>query len=240
MTDRDAFHAAIFASPDDDLPRLVYADYLDEQGVHDRAAFLRLLCAARTCPPQLDKLRPLVADLRKTMVKVGAAWVEEVCPVPPAVVVGPWVDADHEANREVLAFLRNQRRERTGLRPSDAERVRVGFEVRWPSHWVVDRLWDQLQPALSPAAACAIDGVPALVDVWSGVVMAVAAGSGYAIRQPDEATTPIRLTPYQPGERTIRRLVEAHLSPGWVSGGMCAEEDDLLAAAVAEFDPANG
>ncbi|MCU0706378.1 MAG: TIGR02996 domain-containing protein [Fimbriiglobus sp.] len=45
MTDeREAFHAAIWQTPDDDLPRLVYADWLDERGEHDEAAFLRLLC----------------------------------------------------------------------------------------------------------------------------------------------------------------------------------------------------
>jgi uncharacterized protein (TIGR02996 family) len=32
MTDRDALIAAIAAAPADDLPRLVYADWLDENG----------------------------------------------------------------------------------------------------------------------------------------------------------------------------------------------------------------
>lgn len=42
MTDRDALLAAVLASPDDDLPRLVYADWLEEHGDADRAAFIRL------------------------------------------------------------------------------------------------------------------------------------------------------------------------------------------------------
>ncbi|HEY1379134.1 MAG TPA: TIGR02996 domain-containing protein [Gemmataceae bacterium] len=45
MTDRAAFLAAIAARPDDDLPRLVFADWLDEHGEADRAAFVRLQCA---------------------------------------------------------------------------------------------------------------------------------------------------------------------------------------------------
>lgn len=45
MTGDDAFLAAIIAAPTDDLPRLVYADYLDEQGDHDRAEFIRLQIA---------------------------------------------------------------------------------------------------------------------------------------------------------------------------------------------------
>jgi uncharacterized protein (TIGR02996 family) len=48
MTDGDGLHAAILAAPDDDLPRLVYADWLDEQGGVDnalRAEFIRLQVA---------------------------------------------------------------------------------------------------------------------------------------------------------------------------------------------------
>lgn len=41
MTDRDSFIAAIAATPTDDLPRLVFADWLDENGDGDRAAFIR-------------------------------------------------------------------------------------------------------------------------------------------------------------------------------------------------------
>lgn len=46
--DHDAFFRAICAAPDDDGPRLVYADWLDEQGdavLSARAEFIRLQCA---------------------------------------------------------------------------------------------------------------------------------------------------------------------------------------------------
>jgi uncharacterized protein (TIGR02996 family) len=45
MSDRAAFIAAIIAAPDDDLPRLVFADWLDEHGDSARAEFIRLQCA---------------------------------------------------------------------------------------------------------------------------------------------------------------------------------------------------
>jgi uncharacterized protein (TIGR02996 family) len=41
MTDREALLAAVRESPDDDLPRLVFADWLDDRGEFDRAAFIR-------------------------------------------------------------------------------------------------------------------------------------------------------------------------------------------------------
>ncbi|VTU01329.1 Repeat-companion domain protein OS=Isosphaera pallida (strain ATCC 43644 / DSM 9630 / IS1B) GN=Isop_0391 PE=4 SV=1 [Gemmataceae bacterium] len=42
MSDGDALLAAIIANPDDDTPRLVYADWLDENGQPERAEFIRL------------------------------------------------------------------------------------------------------------------------------------------------------------------------------------------------------
>jgi uncharacterized protein (TIGR02996 family) len=42
MTDAAALLAAIRAAPDDDAPRLVYADWLDEHGHPERAEFIRL------------------------------------------------------------------------------------------------------------------------------------------------------------------------------------------------------
>ncbi|MDB5311977.1 MAG: hypothetical protein JWO38_6179 [Gemmataceae bacterium] len=61
MSDRDALLAAILAAPDDDLPRLVYADWLDENGraippperrtAADRAAFIRAQIEAARAEP---------------------------------------------------------------------------------------------------------------------------------------------------------------------------------------------
>ncbi len=44
MTDEQAFLDAIGATPDDDMPRLVYADWLEERGFSDRAEYIRLQC----------------------------------------------------------------------------------------------------------------------------------------------------------------------------------------------------
>jgi uncharacterized protein (TIGR02996 family) len=53
MTDRDSLLAAIREHPEEDTPRLVYADWLDEHGEAERAGFIRAQCElARTpdCP----------------------------------------------------------------------------------------------------------------------------------------------------------------------------------------------
>jgi uncharacterized protein (TIGR02996 family) len=52
MLDREPFLRAIFAAPDDDLPRLVFADFLDEQGDHAWAELIRIQCELkRSLPP---------------------------------------------------------------------------------------------------------------------------------------------------------------------------------------------
>src|SRR5262245_46162790 len=48
MTERDALLAAVLAEPDDDGPRLVFADWLDDHGEPERAELIRL---------QIDRVR---------------------------------------------------------------------------------------------------------------------------------------------------------------------------------------
>jgi uncharacterized protein (TIGR02996 family) len=56
MSDALALVAAIRSAPDDDAPRLVYADWLDEHGQPERAEFIRVQCGlARTETPALLK-----------------------------------------------------------------------------------------------------------------------------------------------------------------------------------------
>jgi uncharacterized protein (TIGR02996 family) len=51
MTDHDALVRAVCDAPDDDTPRLVFADYLDDHGDHDRAAFVRAQVELARTPP---------------------------------------------------------------------------------------------------------------------------------------------------------------------------------------------
>jgi uncharacterized protein (TIGR02996 family) len=54
MSDADALLAAIRAAPDDDAPRLIYADWLEEHGQPGRAEFIRVQCElARNDSPTL-------------------------------------------------------------------------------------------------------------------------------------------------------------------------------------------
>jgi uncharacterized protein (TIGR02996 family) len=55
MTDGNALLAVIIANPDDDTPRLVYADWLQENGQPERTEFIRL---------QIERERLTPADPR--------------------------------------------------------------------------------------------------------------------------------------------------------------------------------
>jgi uncharacterized protein (TIGR02996 family) len=59
QTDRAAFLATIRANPLDDTPRLIFADWLEEQGEPERAAFIRFQCAF----PSWDSSHPRFAEL---------------------------------------------------------------------------------------------------------------------------------------------------------------------------------
>lgn len=50
-----SFLADIIENPDDDAPRLIYADWLDDSGQLDRAEFIRTQCAATMCSGESRK-----------------------------------------------------------------------------------------------------------------------------------------------------------------------------------------
>jgi uncharacterized protein (TIGR02996 family) len=56
MSDRDALLEAVFSSPADDAPRLVYADWLDEHGEPAQAAFIRAQIDLAHTEPDTAKL----------------------------------------------------------------------------------------------------------------------------------------------------------------------------------------
>jgi uncharacterized protein (TIGR02996 family) len=50
-----AFLQAMGEAPDDDAPRLIYADWLDERGERDRGEFSRVQCALERLQPQDER-----------------------------------------------------------------------------------------------------------------------------------------------------------------------------------------
>jgi uncharacterized protein (TIGR02996 family) len=73
-----AFLRTILASPEDDAPRLVYADWLDENGDPDRAEFIRLqVRLARTDlhDPEWPRLKAVVSQIEQAH---HVSWVNQL------------------------------------------------------------------------------------------------------------------------------------------------------------------
>jgi uncharacterized protein (TIGR02996 family) len=62
VTDREALYRAVVATPSDDAPRLILADWLDENGEADLAAFVRIQCELVRLPPS-----PILLDCRAVL-----------------------------------------------------------------------------------------------------------------------------------------------------------------------------
>jgi uncharacterized protein (TIGR02996 family) len=128
---RQAFLQSIAETPDDDAPRLIFADWLDEQGDHDRAEFIRLQCrlAWQPVPDTEDRLR--VYDLLDAN---EHTWLEDF---PEADEVRArlfergfvsWADVD-----SLEAF----RRHAAALRQTPARKIRVSQDQdgSLPANW---------------------------------------------------------------------------------------------------------
>ena len=75
MTHDEAFLQAIRDEPEDDAPRLIYADWLDEHGAEARAEFIRAQC--ERVRPSTDPGRAAALEMRawQLLVENWGAWV---------------------------------------------------------------------------------------------------------------------------------------------------------------------
>src|SRR5581483_6244046 len=77
----EAFIAAIAANPEDEVSRLVFADWLDDQGQPNRAEFIRLSCQLdphreRFDDEAINSLRERVEGLRCADADAEREWRE--------------------------------------------------------------------------------------------------------------------------------------------------------------------
>jgi uncharacterized protein (TIGR02996 family) len=75
MTHDEAFLQAVIESPEDDAPRLVYADYLDDHGRPERASLIRVQCLLAKLPEDDPRREELEAQERALLWKHEEEWV---------------------------------------------------------------------------------------------------------------------------------------------------------------------
>jgi len=78
LSDRDALFAAICANPEEDTPRLMFADWLDENGEPERAEFIRLQCELARLAEDGSDSQPLYEFLceRDYVTRPSADWTQ--------------------------------------------------------------------------------------------------------------------------------------------------------------------
>jgi uncharacterized protein (TIGR02996 family) len=74
MSDDAAFLATIQASPDDDAPRLVYADWLEERNDVAKSEYLRLVHSLTILPDEAPERPRLVKRLIKVAGQIDETW----------------------------------------------------------------------------------------------------------------------------------------------------------------------
>src|SRR4051812_30016128 len=74
MTDGDALYRAILDAPDDNAPRLVWSDWLDEHGDPDRAAFVRDQCEWARLVPGHPRYAELLESWQSRARRHRARW----------------------------------------------------------------------------------------------------------------------------------------------------------------------
>jgi uncharacterized protein (TIGR02996 family) len=79
MPDAESFVAAIAANPADDLPRLVFADWLDENGDPARAGFIRDHVRLAKLRPGTDEYKALFRRCADTLRANLPAWIQPAC-----------------------------------------------------------------------------------------------------------------------------------------------------------------
>jgi uncharacterized protein (TIGR02996 family) len=88
MTERDALLSTILANPDDDIARLVYADWLEETAepaAVARARFIRLQIECARCPPDAS-FSPHADEIDALAARWAREWLMEL-PAPVAKAV---------------------------------------------------------------------------------------------------------------------------------------------------------
>lgn len=87
MTHEEAFIQAIRETPNDDAPRLIYADWLEEHGQGDRAEFIRVQCRIAQTFEEESEQAALLARTESLLREHWDEWVGRL-----RAIVGPWRD----------------------------------------------------------------------------------------------------------------------------------------------------
>lgn len=134
-SDERAFLDAICEQPHDDTARLVYADWLTEQGRSDRAEFVRVEVELARTPPDTDsaeRRRRVLLERRAELLKRHkAAWLAPFAPFAKESSFERGFVQDLEVPAHV--FVQNAEKW-FALTPLTRVKINTCFELNWNGH----------------------------------------------------------------------------------------------------------
>jgi uncharacterized protein (TIGR02996 family) len=133
----EAFLEAIVANPEDDTPRLVYADWLDEHGDAARAEFIRVQCRKARLKPWHRDYPVLAWRERILLGRHMAAWREEL----PQIEDVTW-------GRFERGFVQEVQVQSPKILSEQAETISRAAPIRWASVKGDAEGWEHCAPAL--------------------------------------------------------------------------------------------
>jgi uncharacterized protein (TIGR02996 family) len=106
MSDERALQAAIIAHPEEDTPRLAYADWLDEHDDPDRAEFIRVQCRLADLPPSEPEWVDLIERQDELVARLLHRRLTHVAELPDRFYFGTdLLDAHEEAFRRGFPYF---------------------------------------------------------------------------------------------------------------------------------------
>jgi uncharacterized protein (TIGR02996 family) len=123
MSEQSDLYRAVLANPEDDAPRLIYADWLDEHGQPERAEFIRVQCAMDRIPRETARWQSLDKRAEQIARDWRAAWT------------GPAKEMVYDAHLR-RGFVDRVRLALDQFAKSAAELVRLEPVRVWEFSWV--------------------------------------------------------------------------------------------------------
>lgn len=142
------------------------------------------------------------------------------------------LDEQHPLNQPLLKRLRERKGGRAGILPIAPPTAHADPYTGAGSHpEIVERVWDEFGGSLSVDCRALVYGTPALVEPRSGVVIAMAFGTAYALRIPSRSVADALTAGckseqnWTGGGSTVAR---EEFGEGWLFGRWAAKEKEWL------------
>jgi uncharacterized protein (TIGR02996 family) len=132
----EAFLQAIHTNPEDDTPRLVYADWLEEHGDSARAEFIRVQCEKARLPRWHRRWSLLAWRERVLLARHEHVWRAEL----PEILGVEWGAFER-------GFVHEVRVPRPSFLSASADEICRAAPVRWATVTGYDADWENCEPA---------------------------------------------------------------------------------------------